>query len=128
MVGPAEQAAAGSHQERSRKGFYMWKRLSVIWSLIKGDASQLWHAVRHPLAPPWLKWGTAGIVLYLVSPVDLIPDVIPVIGLLDDVILVPLAIRWLLKHLPANIRDDIAHRAGFADTTGTVIKDVTERR
>ena len=110
----------------------MWKRLSVIWSLVKGDASQLWHAVRHPLAPPWLKWGTAGIVLYLVSPVDLIPDVIPVIGLLDDVILVPLAIRWLLKHLPANIRDDIARRAGSANyassgLAGTpVVTDIRE--
>ena len=82
-----------------------------------------------PAAPPWLKWGTAGVVLYLVSPVDLIPDVIPVIGLLDDIILVPLAIRWLLKHLPANIRDDIARRAGVSDAAGTVIiKDVTEHR
>ena len=107
----------------------MWKRLSVIWSLVKGDAAQLWHAVRHPLAPGWLKWGTAGIVLYLVSPVDLIPDVIPVIGLLDDMILVPLAIRWLLKHLPASIRDDIARRTGVSDAAGAVIiKDVTERR
>ena len=113
----------------------MWKRLSIIWSLVKGDASQLWHAVRHPLAPPWLKWGTAGIVLYLVSPVDLIPDVIPVIGLLDDIILVPLAIRWLLKHLPANIRDDIARRAGAANFAGpgsvgtpvvTDIRDVSD--
>ena len=107
----------------------MWKRLSVIWSLVKGDARLLWLAVRHPMAPPWLKWGTAGIVLYLVSPVDLIPDVIPVIGLLDDVILVPLAIRWLLKHLPAGIRDDIARRTGVPDAAGTVIiKDVTDRR
>ena len=90
----------------------MWKRLSVIWSLVKGDAAQLWHAVRHPLAPGWLKWGTAGIVLYLVSPVDLIPDVIPVIGLLDDVILVPLAIRWLLKRLPTEIAQAVAARRG----------------
>lgn len=112
----------------------MWKRLSVIWSLVKGDASQLWHAVRHPLAPNWLKWGTAGIVLYLVSPVDLIPDVIPVIGLLDDVILVPLAIRWLLKHLPANIREDLARRAGGVDFGGSgsagapVVSDVMPRK
>ena len=107
----------------------MWKRLSVIWSLVKGDARLLWYALQHPLAPPWLKWGTAGVLLYLISPVDLIPDVIPVIGLLDDIILVPLAIRWLLKHLPANIRDDIARRAGVSDAAGTVIiKDVTERR
>ena len=112
----------------------MWKRPSVIWSLVKGDARLLWYAVRHPLAPPWLKWGTAGVVLYLVSPVDLIPDVIPVIGLLDDIILVPLAIRWLLKHLPDNIRNDIARQAagtGFAGSGSTatpVVTDVTPRK
>ncbi len=85
----------------------MLRRLSVIWTLVKGDARQLWQALQHPLAPRWLKWGTAGIVLYLVSPVDLIPDVIPVIGLLDDVVIVPLAIRWLLKMLPESIRNDL---------------------
>ena len=112
----------------------MWKRLSVIWSLVKGDARLLWYALQHPQSPPWLKWGTAGVVLYLVSPVDLIPDVIPVIGLLDDIILVPLAIRWLLKNLPANIRDDIARRAGRADFAGSgsagtpVASDVTSRK
>jgi uncharacterized membrane protein YkvA (DUF1232 family) len=60
------------------------------------------------LSPGWLKWGVAGVVLYLLSPIDLIPDFIPVIGVMDDIILVPLAIRWLLGKLPQRIRDDIA--------------------
>ena len=89
----------------------MWKRLAVIWALVKGDARLLWAAVRHPQAPTWLKLGTAGIVLYLASPVDIIPDFIPFFGLLDDVVLVPLAIRFLLRHLPAFIRADIDGRA-----------------
>ena len=89
----------------------MWKRLSVVWSLVKGDAKMLWYALQHPQAPSWLKWGTAGVVLYLVSPIDLIPDVIPVLGALDDIVLVPLAIRWLLKNLPESIRQDIERRA-----------------
>ena len=42
-------------------------------------------------------------MLYVLSPIDLIPDVLPVIGLIDDVVLVPLAIRWLLKRLPPEI-------------------------
>jgi uncharacterized membrane protein YkvA (DUF1232 family) len=98
----------------------MWKRLSVIWSLVKGDAKMLWFALQHPQAPAWLKWGTAGVVLYLVSPVDLIPDVIPVLGALDDLVLVPLAIRWLLKNLPESIRQDIERRAR-GNTSGVVV-------
>jgi uncharacterized membrane protein YkvA (DUF1232 family) len=90
----------------------MWKRISVLWSLVKGDAKLLWFALQHPQSPGWLKLGTAAIALYLVSPVDLIPDVIPVFGVLDDLVIIPLAIRFLLKQLPAHIRDDIARRAG----------------
>jgi uncharacterized membrane protein YkvA (DUF1232 family) len=85
----------------------MWKRLSLLWTVVRGDARLLWLALKHPLSPGWLKAGVAGIVLYVVSPVDLIPDVIPILGLMDDVVLVPLAIRWLLKKLPTGVRDDI---------------------
>ncbi len=85
----------------------MWKRISVLWSLVKGDARLLWRALRHPGAPGWLKLGTLGIVLYVISPVDLIPDVLPVIGVLDDIVIVPLAISWLVARLPAHIRADI---------------------
>ncbi|MEP6875349.1 MAG: YkvA family protein, partial [Burkholderiales bacterium] len=74
----------------------MFKRLSMLWALVKGDARLLWRALRHPLAPGWLKLGVAGIVLYVLSPIDLIPDVIPIFGVLDDIVVVPLAIRWLL--------------------------------
>ena len=85
----------------------VWKRLSVLWSVVKGDARRLWRALRHPQAPGWLKAATAGLVLYLLSPVDLIPDVLPVLGLVDDFVLIPLAINWLLARLPAHIRADI---------------------
>jgi uncharacterized membrane protein YkvA (DUF1232 family) len=46
-------------------------------------------------------------VLYLFSPIDLIPDVIPFVGVLDDIVLVPLAMRFLLNRLPAHLRADI---------------------
>ena len=50
------------------------------------------------------------IALYLFSPIDLIPDVLPVIGMVDDLVLVPLAIRWLLKRLPPGIAQAAASR------------------
>ena len=92
----------------------MWKRLAVLWSVVRGDARLLWHALRHPEAPRWLKLGTGLIVLYLLSPVDLIPDAIPLLGVVDDIVLVPLAIRWLLARLPAHIRHAAERRAGRA--------------
>ena len=88
----------------------MIKRLTLLWTLVRGDARQLWFALRHPDAPGWLKWGTALIALYLFSPIDLIPDVLPVIGMVDDLVLVPLAIRWLLNRLPPEIAQAAARR------------------
>lgn len=89
----------------------MWKRLSVLWVAVKGDAHLMWHALRHPQAPLWLKLGAAGLVLYLLSPVDLIPDVLPFFGVMDDLVLVPLVMRWLLNRLPAHIREQAQARA-----------------
>ena len=85
----------------------MWKRLSLLWTVVRGDARLLWLALKHPLSPGWLKPAVALMVIYVVSPVDLIPDVIPILGLMDDVVLVPLAIRFVLKRLPARVRADI---------------------
>ena len=86
----------------------MFKRLTLLWVLLRGDARRLWTALRHPQAPGWLKWGTALIALYLVSPIDLIPDVLPFIGVMDDLVLVPLAIHWLLKRLQPELKQPAA--------------------
>ena len=90
----------------------MIKRLTLLWTVVRGDARQLWFALRHPAAPLWLKLGTGLIALYLFSPVDLIPDVLPFIGVMDDLVLVPLAIRWLLKRLPPDVAHAAAMRRG----------------
>lgn len=106
-VGPRRGAAIGK-----RRKCPMWKRLTVLWTLVRGDARCLWFALRHPAAPPWLKIGTVLIGLYLISPVDLLPDTIPLLGVMDDLVIVPLAIRWLLSLLPAEVRGEAERRAG----------------
>ena len=88
----------------------MWKRVAMLWAVVRGDARLLWLALQHPLSPRWLRPAVALMVLYVVSPVDLIPDVIPIVGVLDDIVLVPLAIRFVLRRLPAAVRADIGHR------------------
>lgn len=89
----------------------MWKRVMVLWTVVRGDARRLWFALRHPAAPRWLKLGTALVVLYLVSPIDLVPDAIPFFGVVDDLVIVPLAIRWMLSRLPAHLRDESERRS-----------------
>lgn len=86
----------------------MLKRLALLWTLVRGDAQRLWRALRHPQAPLWLKLGTVGLVIYVISPIDLIPDLIPFLGIADDLVLVPLGVRFLLSKLPVTIREDIA--------------------
>ncbi len=90
----------------------MWKRLTMLWTLVRGDARRLWFAVRHPAAPPWLKVATGLMLLYLVSPIDLIPDAIPLLGVVDDLVLLPLAMRFVLQRLPAGLGAEVDRRYG----------------
>jgi len=62
------------------------------------------YAVRSGDTP--LRWRFAGtvLILYLLSPLDLIPVVVPVLGLLDDLIIVPLGLSFVVGHLPDEVR------------------------
>jgi uncharacterized membrane protein YkvA (DUF1232 family) len=85
----------------------MWKRMAVIWAALRGDLTMLWRALRHPGSPAWLKMGVAGLCLYLISPIDLVPDFIPFLGAVDDVLIVTFGVKWLLKKLPESVRSAI---------------------
>ena len=62
---------------------------------------------------PWLARGLAYLVVgYALSPFDLIPDVIPVLGLLDDLILVPIGIWLVLKFVPQTVLEAAREKAG----------------
>lgn len=89
----------------------MWKRLTVWWALLRGDARRMWLALRHPDAPVWLKLAAALIVFYLLWPIDLIPDTLPLLGAVDDIALVSFGMRWLLARLPLHIRSHIEQQA-----------------
>ncbi|AIX73137.1 YkvA family protein [Mixta calida] len=82
----------------------MFGRLRRWARLIKRDSLTLWYACRDPRTPLWLKLMTGVLVAYAFSPIDLIPDFIPIIGLLDDAIIVPLGVMLLLRLLPKEIR------------------------
>ena len=81
----------------------MFRRVTLLWSVLRADARILWRALRHPDAPGWLKAAVALVVVYVLSPIDLIPDFIPFFGAIDDVLVVTFAIRWLVGRLPPHI-------------------------
>ena len=67
---------------------------------IKQDAMTLWFARSHP-ATPWYAKAMGGfVVAYALSPIDLIPDFIPVVGWLDDAIIIPLLVSLLVRMVP----------------------------
>lgn len=86
----------------------MIDRLKAIAWRLKRDVMALWFAARDPRTPLLAKVVAGFVAAYALSPIDLIPDFIPVLGLLDDLILVPaglwLAIRLILPELMENFR------------------------
>lgn len=71
----------------------------------------LWLAARDPRVPLPAKIAAAAVAAYALSPIDLIPDFIPVLGYLDDVILVPLGIVLAVSLIPPDVLDDLRTRA-----------------
>lgn len=72
-------------------------------ALLKQEALVLLLALRHPATPLFVKAFVALIVGYALSPIDLIPDFVPILGYIDDLILLPLGITLALRMLPAPV-------------------------
>ena len=75
-------------------------------------------AARHPRTPWYAKLVAGAVVAYALSPIDLIPDFIPVLGYLDDLVLVPLGIVLALKLVPPDVMAECRARAGEASAAG----------
>jgi uncharacterized membrane protein YkvA (DUF1232 family) len=71
----------------------------------------LYLAARHPHTPWYAKLVVAGFVAYAVTPVDLVPDAIPILGIVDDLIFVPLAIAAAVRFVPAGVLAECRARA-----------------
>ena len=89
----------------------MIHRLKQIVCMLKGDVIALWFAARDPRTPVLAKIIVAGVTAYALSPIDLIPDFIPVLGLLDDLIIVPAGIWLALRLVPTVVIDECRARA-----------------
>ena len=85
---------------------------------IRRDAHALYFAARDPRVPWYAKALALGVAGYAFSPIDLIPDFIPVLGYVDDLIIVPLGIRLVARMIPAEVLAE--HRAAAAAAAAPV--------
>jgi uncharacterized membrane protein YkvA (DUF1232 family) len=76
----------------------MFERIRIWAHALKRDAYAVYLAARDPDTPWYVKGLAFAVAAYAFSPIDLIPDFVPVLGYLDDMILVPLGI-WLVVSL-----------------------------
>jgi uncharacterized membrane protein YkvA (DUF1232 family) len=75
-----------------------------MWAhTLKREVMTLWFALQHPDTPWYARALCAVVTAYALSPVDLIPDFIPVLGYLDDLLIVPAGVWLLLKLIPAAV-------------------------
>jgi uncharacterized membrane protein YkvA (DUF1232 family) len=91
------RAKSGGWAERARR--------------LRVELYALYLAARHPQTPWYAKLVIAGFVAYAVTPVDLVPDAIPILGIVDDLIFVPLAIAAAVRFVPAGVLAECRARA-----------------
>jgi uncharacterized membrane protein YkvA (DUF1232 family) len=81
---------------------------------LKIDAHAAWLAARDPRTPWHARAFGLLVAAYALSPIDLIPDFIPVLGLLDDALLIPLGLWLFVKLLPPGLMEEHRARAAAA--------------
>ena len=86
----------------------MWKEKVA---LLKREIHALYLACRHPDTPWYAKLCALLVVGYALSPIDLIPDFIPVLGYLDDLLLLPLGIALVLRMIPEPVLNECRAQA-----------------
>lgn len=99
-------------------------RSSTPWKervkALKRETLTLYLACRHPAVPWYAKLLALIVVAYALSPVDLIPDFIPVLGYLDDLVLIPLGVWIAIRLIPEDVVAEC--RAKAEAITGKAIK------
>jgi uncharacterized membrane protein YkvA (DUF1232 family) len=90
----------------------MWLERARTWARgFKHDAVALYLAARDPRTPLIAKLVAAALAAYALSPIDLIPDFIPVLGYLDELVILPLGILLIVRLIPPELMAEFRHEA-----------------
>ena len=87
------------------------KLLLMMWRTSKADLRLLWFALKHPSRPGWLLPAAIALGLYAIAPWNI---AIPLLGIVDDFVLVPLLLHGLMTILPTHIRQGFAKGTAFS--------------
>jgi len=96
-----------------------WQQTRARLHALKRESLVVWYAARDPRLPWHVRVLALAVAAYALSPIDLIPDFIPVLGYLDDLVLVPLGVALVVKLTPAAILADARARAAVTATRPT---------
>jgi uncharacterized membrane protein YkvA (DUF1232 family) len=99
---------------RASEGWARWalERAQLRAKTLKAETWALYLAYRNPRTPWYARLFALCVVGYALSPIDLIPDFVPVLGYIDDLVLVPLGIVLALKMIPKAVMDECREQAG----------------
>jgi uncharacterized membrane protein YkvA (DUF1232 family) len=89
----------------------MLQRANQWARVIRRDVVAVWIAARDPRVPWYAKLLALAVAAYALSPIDLIPDFVPVLGYLDDVVIVPAGILLTVRLIPGNLMDEFRAKA-----------------
>ncbi|MCF6326218.1 MAG: DUF1232 domain-containing protein [Devosiaceae bacterium] len=118
---------------------YIYLMTSILTRLLmlRRHLIALWRAFWHPATPFYLKTIMLAVVIYLFSPIDIIPDFLIGLGWIDDVLLVSLASNWIIKRLPPEVlgqpteqysQNQYTKNEDFAEEENGPVIDGTSRR
>lgn len=96
----------------------MFEELKARARKLKAETYALYLAARHPSTPWYAKLLAVVIVAYAFSPIDLIPDFIPVLGYLDDLVLIPIGISLAIKLVPDAVLTECREKASETIRSG----------
>ncbi len=94
-----------------RPGRWRYLRTARVMLQLPTYARLVWGLARDPRTPLGLKALLAGALTYVLTPVDLIPDVIPIVGVADDLTVLLLVLDVFISNAPADVRDEHLQRA-----------------
>ena len=112
----------GTETNKTPRGFIeRWKERA---RQLRIDVYAIYLAYKDPRVPMYARLFAACVVGYAFSPIDLIPDVIPVLGYLDDLVLVPLGVWLALKMIPDPVLTECREKAAEAISRGKPVNRV----
>jgi uncharacterized membrane protein YkvA (DUF1232 family) len=103
-----------TYLDRVLAGGRLGKRVGAWARWLRRDVHAIYLCTQDPRMPWYAKAWALLIAAYAVSPIDLIPDFIPVLGHLDDAILIPLGVMVAVRLIPAEVLEDSRRRAEAA--------------